>query len=423
MNFPFTIQSSWMIRPVWTEFDVILGKMIQTSPSEGCQFSYPYHKAATVQDGEIKSPAQGMYASIPEVAKLLLHSGDLLVCEGGDIGRSAILESEPLCPTIFQNSIHRVRSKGNYPVEYLKLVLDFYRNSGWIYLFAGKSTISHFTAETFNALKIPFPTPERAKEIVSLAKQLDKETKPLLRQLEKQRELLDEYRQSLITRAVTKGLDPELPMKDPELSFVGTIPNHWRVTTLGKLCFSMRNGYVGPTNNLFKEGGVKYIQSLHIKNGEINFNKKEYYVSKEWGDNHPKIYKDNLLIVQTGDIGQVAVIRENYDKCNCHALIICVLNKDLILPDYLSYYLQSKPGKTLLLQTKTGLGLPHLNTGKVCFTKILVPPLPEQEKICNYCRTELSKIRSIEEKFSAQIARLNEYRTSVISALINEEPR
>lgn len=119
MNFPFTIQSSWMIRPVWTEFDVILGKMIQTSPSEGCQFSYPYHKAATVQDGEIKSPAQGMYASIPEVAKLLLHSGDLLVCEGGDIGRSAILESEPLCPTIFQNSIHRVRSKGNYPVEYL----------------------------------------------------------------------------------------------------------------------------------------------------------------------------------------------------------------------------------------------------------------------------------------------------------------
>ena len=147
------------------------------------------------------------------------------------------------------------------------------------------------------------------------------------------RDSLKEYRNSLITRAVSKGLNPNVPMRDSGISCIGSIPNHWEISTLGRICHSMRNGYVGPTAGIFRTEGVKYIQSLHVKDGEIFFNKKEYYVEEDWANKHPKIYKGNLLIVQSGDIGQVAIVRDEFSGCNCHALIICNLNTTKIDPD------------------------------------------------------------------------------------------
>lgn len=411
MNFPFAIQSSWMIRPVWTEFDVTLGKMIQTSPSEGCQFSYPYHKAATVQDGEIKSPAQGMYASIPEVAKLLLHSGDLLVCEGGDIGRSAILESEPLCPTIFQNSIHRVRSKGNYPVEYLKLVLDFYRNSGWIYLFAGKSTISHFTAETFNALKIPFPTPEQAKEIVSIAKQLDKETKPLLRQLEKQRELLDEYRQSLITRAVTKGLDPNVPTKDAGLIWLGRIPEHWSYMRLAH-CFTSVNR---PANLDLPVLSV----SIHtgISESELRDEERDRKVWLSEDRSKYQSIKEGDLVYNMMRAWQGGFGTSTRSGLVSPAYTVLSPNNG-ICSKYYELLFRTPNAQKMIYGYSQGIAdfRKRLYWEKARDIYVPVPPYGEQLQIVNEVSKIEKRIETTKEIISKQIKLIAEYRESLISS-------
>ena len=169
--------------------------------------------------------------------------------------------------------------------------------------------------------------------------------------------------------------------KPSGIGWIGDIPSHWNNCTLKQASSSIRNGYVGPTKDILVDDGIPYFQSLHVKDGKLLFDRGEYYVTKKWADKHPKIYKDDIVIVQTGDIGQVAIVPAEYDGCNCHALIIVVSDKQKINPLFLLYYLRSSIGKELMLLTKTGATLPHLNSGSICNTQLILPPLSEQEAI------------------------------------------
>ena len=227
-------------------------------------------------------------------------------------------------------------------------------------------------------------------------------------------EELKAYKQSVITEAVTKGLNPNVPMRNSGIDWIGEIPKEWKVVLLQSLSESIRNGYVGPTRDLFKDEGVMYIQSLHLKDGAIDFDRHHYYVSEDWANKHPKIYKDDLLIVQTGDIGQVAVVTPEYNGCNCHALIIVVLKAELCLPLFISYYLRSSVGKELLLQCKTGALLPHLNSGKIGVTSITLPPLSEQRDIVSFLDTKCAEIDTLIALKHAKMEEMKEYKKSVI---------
>ena len=257
------------------------------------------------------------------------------------------------------------------------------------------------------------PLPEQQK----IANSLDKvcgEVDEMIALQEQMIEELKAYKQSVITEAVTKGLNPNVPMKDSGIDWIGDVPNEWIIIMLQSLSKSIRNGYVGPTRDLFKDEGIRYIQSLHLKDGVIDFDKHHYYVSEEWANQHPKIHKDDLLIVQTGDIGQVAIVPKEYDNCNCHALIIVVLNQELCLPTYISYYLRSSVGKELLLRCKTGALLPHLNSGKIGVTPIPLPSKKEQQSIASYLDTKCSEIDALIAIKQQKIDELKDYKKSVI---------
>ena len=225
-------------------------------------------------------------------------------------------------------------------------------------------------------------------------------------------------KQSIITQAVTKGLEPNVPMKNSGVDWIGEIPKDWSTAKLNHISKSIQNGYVGPTRDLFVDEGIKYIQSLHIKEGVIDFNRQEYYVREEWANDHPKIHKDQLLIVQTGDIGQVGLVNSDYDNCNCHALIIVSLNKQIVLPKFVTYYFMGHPGKELLLRTKTGALLPHLNSTRIGSTPICYPSYKEQEQIAEFLDTKCSEINSLICEKEAMIADLEAYKKSLIFEVV-----
>lgn len=231
-------------------------------------------------------------------------------------------------------------------------------------------------------------------------------------------DLLNEMKQTIITDAVTKGLDSNATMKDSGVEWIGKIPEHWEVRRLKTLCKSIRNGYIGPTRDLYQEFGIPYIQSVHIKDGNILFEREEYYVSDEWAKKHPKIKKGNILVVQTGDIGQIALVNAKYDLCNCHALIILDINNNVISSEFLSLYLRSNIGKELMLQTKTGALLPHLNSTQIGFTKALLPPFQEQQSIVAHIEKETTKIDTQISKANRHIELLEELKQSIITEAV-----
>lgn len=273
--------------------------------------------------------------------------------------------------------------------------------------------------ETVGHQPLPLPRIEVQQRI---ARFLDEKTTRIDALIEKKQALLErlaEQRQALITRAVTKGLNPDVPMKPSGVDWLGDIPAHWRVIALNKLTTKITNGYVGPTRDMFVGEGVRYIQSLHIKENRIVF-RDDYFVTEEWSNSHSKsiLAEGDVLIVQTGDIGQVAHVRSDFIGCNCHALIICAPESGRLIGEYLSWLLCSDYGQQFLQLVKTGALHPHLNCGAVKFFQVLVPPVDEQSRISSNVRASIDRINAVDQVMKSSIEKLVAYRSALITAAV-----
>jgi type I restriction enzyme, S subunit len=250
---------------------------------------------------------------------------------------------------------------------------------------------------------------------------LDRETgkiDDLIAKKQRLLELLEEKRAALLNQITTKGLDPASPLKPTSVPGLSAIPAHWELRRLAMAADKLTNGYVGPTRDIFYSSGVKYLQSLHIKRNTIVFD-PEYYVSSEWHHEHAKsrLRAADVLIVQTGDIGQVAVVPANFGEANCHALII-VSPKPCILGQYLAWLLNSTYGLNSLLTMRTGALHPHLNCSNVRDIVLPLPPLVEQQAIAAELTTLDQKNTYTVAKIEEMISLLREYRSALITAAV-----
>jgi type I restriction enzyme, S subunit len=126
------------------------------------------------------------------------------------------------------------------------------------------------------------------------------------------------------------------------------------VRKISSLSTKITNGYVGPTRDTLVDDGVRYLQSLHIKDNSIRFD-TPYFVREDWSAQHSKsiLEAGDVVIVQTGDIGQVAVVPDDYAGCNCHALIIVSPVRSLVSGDWIAWVLDADNGHHSLLSIQT----------------------------------------------------------------------
>ena len=286
----------------------------------------------------------------------------------------------------------------------------------WAKQGATVESIEHaYLAETL----VPLPTLAEQHVIAIF---LDRETAKidaLIAEQEKLLALLAEKRQATISHAVTRGLNPNAPMKDSGIPWLGEVPAHWEVRSISSVSTKITNGYVGPTRDLFVDDGVRYLQSLHIKGNRIQFD-PPYFVRQEWSEQHGKSILDvgDVLIVQTGDIGQSAVVTEEFAGCNCHALIIVAPLREQLDGRWLSWVLNSDYGVHSLLSIQTGALHPHLNCGNVKGLYVPLPPLEEQAGIVEYIDDVGGRYRALSDDVAMGIGLLRERRSALISAAV-----
>ena len=183
----------------------------------------------------------------------------------------------------------------------------------------------------------------------------------------------------------------------------------------------MTNGYVGSTRDVMMESGIRYIQGIHIKNGEIIYTPDgPYYVSEEWANDHKKsmLKEGDVLVVQSGTIGEVGYVTKEFEGCNCHALIIIRLKDEFGIGKYLTYFIMSNYGSSYFRTIKTGEILEHLNTTKVKYMKVCLPPIPEQQQIVSYIDTQVQEIDTLIDNENKLIELIKEYRQSLISEVV-----
>lgn len=273
--------------------------------------------------------------------------------------------------------------------------------------------------EKIRAFRLPVPPLE---EQAAIAAFLDRETAKidtLVAEQERLIALLKEKRQAVISHAVTKGLNPNASMKDSGIEWLGEIPAHWDVRSIGSVSTKITNGYVGPTRDILVDDGVRYLQSLHIKRNRINFH-SPYFVTEDWSQQHAKsiLKAGDVLIVQTGDIGQVAVVPPEFAGCNCHALIIVSPTGGWLHGEWLAWVLNSPYGLNSLLAIQTGALHPHLNCGNVKDVAIPLPPMDEQSELVEHIELQTRDFDRLIDEAQSAITLLQERRAALISAAV-----
>jgi type I restriction enzyme, S subunit len=377
-------------------------------------------RSSNIQNGK-PSFLDNVYVKTEIPEKLRTKEGDILICSRNGsrklIGKNCVITKDiegmsfGVFMTIFRSQ--------DWEFVYWVLNSQIFKSQSGLYL---TSTINQLTVSTLKNFIIPFTRDSVEQQQIS--NYLDHKTRQIDTLIEKTQqkiELLKEQRTSLINRIVTKGLNPNVEMKDSGVEWIGEIPSGWETKKLNHICSKVRNGYVGPTRGIMKDCGVKYIQGIHIKKGDVEFTPNgHYYVSEEWSQKNSEtiLQEGDVLVVQTGTIGNVGYLQKELENSNCHALIIVRIIKSKGVGRFLHYYFLSSYVQNFLQTIKTGEILYHINTKKLRPLKTLVPPLQEQQQIVDYLDKETTNIDTLIEKENQQIDLLTEYRQSLISEVV-----
>lgn len=222
------VPEHWNVAFVKRNYTVRLGKMLQSQRRGAGDREVRYLKAKNVQwTGIDWTTVDSMFATVSELDQYGVSAGDLLVCEGGEGGRCAMVEAlDGANPCIIQNALHRVRPRtnGNKSVtknNWLKYALRTVSSKGWLDVLNDKATIAHFTAEKFGALQVPKPPFCEQSAIVHFLAIATNQIEQSIRARAKNIELLREYRTRLVSDAVTGKIDvrtvvadsPDSPLK------------------------------------------------------------------------------------------------------------------------------------------------------------------------------------------------------------------
>lgn len=352
--------------------------------------------------------------------KVGLRAGDLVIEKSGGgekqlVGRSVIYSGTDRA--VCSNFLARCRPSDLVTSEFLNyLMLGIYKARGTYPHIKQTTGIQNLDMASFLNTRVTLPTLETQRRIAAFLDEKTARIDALIARKQALLEQLAEKRQAIITQAVTKGLNPAAPLRDSGIDWLGQIPAHWEVIALNKVTTKITNGYVGPTRDLFVDEGVRYLQSLHIKGNRIIFG-NDFFVDQEWSDQHSKsiLRTGDVLVVQTGDIGQVACVTPEFEGCNCHALIICSPVPNRLDGRYLAWLFNSDYGQEFLHMVKTGALHPHLNCGNVKFFNVLVPPLEEQTEIASYVDEQRERLEVVTRRVGQSIQRLVEYRSALIT--------
>lgn len=415
------VPKHWEVSLLKRRYQVTLGKMLksnQTSPNETEEF---YLRAANIHwRGVDTTDVKRMWFTPEEKNKLKLCKGDLLVSEGGDVGRSALWNDE-IEGCYIQNSINRIRAREDADTRFLFYWMSFIKHADYIDMICNKATIAHFTVEKVEATPCVYPPLEEQKKIAAF---LDKETTKIDTLIDKQEQLialLQEKRQAVISHAVTRGLNPNVRMKDSGIEWLGEVPEHWGVTQIKYVA------QINPSKSELKtiplDTPVTFLPMESIgETGRLDIRNSKP-LSEVVSAGYTYLAENDVIIakitpcfengkgaVATGLLNGIAFATTEVVPFRCFR----------INNQYLYFLLSSSPFRKIAEGSMYGAGgQKRVSDTFFANYKCCIPPMDEEQKqIAAFLDSETTKIDTLIEKCETAIELLKERRTALISAAV-----
>jgi len=270
---------------------------------------------------------------------------------------------------------------------------------------------------------IPLILPAKTEQ-EAIANFLDHETAKIDILIEKQQQLiklLKEKRQAVISHAVTQGLNPNAPMRDSEVEWLGEVPEHWQ---LAQLKFNTKNMQTGPFGSQlhaedYVEGGIPLINPAHMINGGIQPDPQVSVDQETWLRlSRHQLSEGEIIFARRGELGRCAIVSKEQEGWVCGTGSLKAKLNNKLVPSY-AYLLITSDGVVaeLSLESK-GSTMDNLNTETLGRIRLPIPPVPEQDSILIYVKEVSGKFESLIAKAEKAIALIKERRTALISAAV-----
>lgn len=271
---------------------------------------------------------------------------------------------------------------------------------------------------TLNLQFIPFPPKD---ERIRIAKYLDKKLSEIDHQVSLLTSKRDAYlrlKKSIINHAVTRGLNPNVKMKDSGIEWIGEVPEHWEVKRMKELSAIGSGTTPKSGEDKYYENGIHpWLNTSDVQDCVIN-EAKFSITDKALNDYSVlKYYPIGTILIAMyggGTIGNVALM--NISATINQACCAIVSNEKLLLPKYLFCYLKCHKKKIISL----GFGGTQVNLSQaiIAHLPVVLPPLPEQRAIATYLDDKCAKIDTIVSNLDKQISCYADLKRSLIDEVI-----
>ena len=257
------VPSHWEVAACRHRYSQCLGKMLDTKRIRG-EHLLPYLRNVDVQWDRINTSDLPLMDITPaEYDRYTLKSGDLLVCEGGEVGRCATWRGD-LAICGFQKALHRLRPiSGEDVPRFLHYVLMVASQSGG-FADGHESTIAHLTGDKLRAHRFSFPPLIEQSAVVRFLDHADRRIRRYIRAKRRLMALLNEQRQAIIHRAVTRGLDADVGLRHSGVEWLGDLPVHWEVRRAKQLFREVDHVSLGLSLGHFLECARRFLDLVII---------------------------------------------------------------------------------------------------------------------------------------------------------------
>jgi type I restriction enzyme, S subunit len=230
--------------------------------------------------------------------------------------------------------------------------------------------------------------------------------------------LLNEQKQAIIHRAVTRGLDPDVPLKPSGVEWLGEIPAHWEARAFVR-CVVERADYRGATPTK-TESGAFLVTARNIRQGWIDYEVSKEYVSE---DQYEYIMRrglpkcNDLLLTTEAPLGNVALI-DREDIALAQRVIRFRLDESVLLPQFAMYSMSSRYFQDQLLCRATGSTALGIKASKLPQLQIVLPPVDEQRHLLTKIADETATLTEAMKRTGEEIDLIREYRTRLIADVV-----
>ena len=275
-------------------------------------------------------------------------------------------------------------------------------------------------------ISVPLPPLDEQRQLAAYLDRKTAEVDTLIRKKQALIARLGELRAALIHRAVTKGLDPDVPMKDSGVEWLGEVPEHWDVVRIKHVLTSDKDALkTGPFGSQLKnsdlvESGIKVYTQRHVLDDD--FSQGDGYITEEkFGDLAGfETFPGDLLITTRGTIGKCAVLPESAERGILHPCLIRVqLDPQKMDTAFLAWYVQhSASFRSNVAYNSNATTIEVIYGGTLRDVYLPAPPLSEQAEILSYLEETYSRLDHILSREEDLVLRLRELRTSLISEVV-----